>query len=312
MMPGAHLGIAAASLAEVTDRQVELVEIGYDGATRARARPATASEDAWLDLAVVPGAGLAPAEPDDDIVDRVQSWSAVATDRHRVRDRLRELRIAPWADATGDGLDFRVAVAHAALARLVAATADPSAGRVPDLVVACGGVWSSMPPSFVALSLADVLRRPGASQLAFDHAGLLAPLGAIPDAAERRAVFADLADDLLLPLGTLVVPAGLRIGRAAGRLIVHGARPDAVTDLTAGQLASVRLRPGESAVAEFKFRDNVRLGGRGRQFAIDVAGGLAGLLVDLRDVPLRLPDRAEARREQLRDWQAAVLPVGLS
>ena len=74
----------------------------------------------------------------------------------------------------------------------------------------------------------------------------------------------------------------------------------------------MRLGPGESAVAEFKFRDNVRLGGRGRQFAIDVAGGLAGLLVDLRDVPLRLPDRADARREQLRDWQAAVLPVGLS
>ena len=38
-------------------------------------------------------------------------------------------------------------------------------------------------------------------------------------------------------------------------------------------------------MAEFKFRDTVRLATRGRHFAVDVGGGLAGLLVDLRDVP---------------------------
>ena len=302
------LGIAAATLADVSDRRVELVEIGHDGGARAFARPATATEPASLRLAVVPAAGLAPAEPDDDIVDRVLAWSTVASDRHRLRDRMRELRIAPWSDATGDGLDFRVAVAHAALGRLARATADAGSDDVPDLIVACGGVWASMPPSLVALTLADVLRRPGASQLAFDHAGLLAPLGTIPDATERRALLADLADDLLAPLGTLVMPAGLRSGRSAGRLAVHGAPPIEPIELSPGELALIRLAPGESAVAEFRFRDSVRLGGKGRQFAIDVAGGLAGLLVDLRDIPLRLPDRAEARREQVRAWQAAVRP----
>ena len=50
----------------------------------------------------------------------------------------------------------------------------------------------------------------------------------------------------------------------------------------------------------------MRLGGRGRHFAIDVTGGLGGLLVDLRDVPLRLPDRADLRIELLEAWQAAV------
>jgi hypothetical protein len=68
----------------------------------------------------------------------------------------------------------------------------------------------------------------------------------------------------------------------------------------------VDLPPGESAVAEFQFRDTVRLGTRGRHFALDVAGGLGGLLVDLRDVPLRLPDRADRRRELLSAWQAAL------
>jgi hypothetical protein len=169
-----------------------------------------------------------------------------------------------------------------------------------------------MPASLVALTLADVLRRPGASQLVVDHAGLLAPLGAIPEAAERRAVLSDLLDDLLAPLGTLVMPAGLRSGHAAGQLIVHGGQPDETTELAAGELAVVRLEPGQAAVAEFRFRDSVRLGGRGRRFAIDVAGGLSGVLVDLRDVPLRLPERAEGRREQLRTWQAAVRPGGLA
>ena len=302
------LGAAAAAIADVTDRRVELVENGYDGATRAIAHPATANGPALLDLAVVPGAGLAPADPDDDVVDRVLAWSTVASDRHRLRDRLRELRIAPWADASGDGLDLRVAAAHASLARILEATPDMGAHGVPDLVVAAGGVWSAMPPSLVALTLADVIRRPGASQLVMDGAALLAPLGGIPEARERRAVIADLLDDLLVPLGTLVMPAGLRAGRPAGHVVVHATASAASTDLGSGDLALVPLDPGCGAIADFHFRDAVRLGGRGRGFALDVAGGLAGLLVDLRDVPMRLPDRADTRRELLRSWQATVRP----
>ena len=60
-------------------------------------------------------------------------------------------------------------------------------------------------------------------------------------------------------------------------------------------------------MAEFKFRDRVRLGTRGRHFAIDVTGGLGGLVVDLRDVPLRLPDRADLRGELLESWQTSVV-----
>ena len=304
------LGAAIRSLGEILDRRAELFEIGYDGAMRAIVHPGTGSESGTLDLAVVPSAGLAPAEPDDDVVDRVLTWTTTASDRHRIRDRMRELRIAPWADATGEGLDLRVAAAHAAIARLLVATEDTAPSAPPDLIVASGGIWRSMPPSLVALTLADVLRRPGASQLAVDHAGLLAPLGSIPDEVERRAVLGDLADDLLVPLGTLVMPAGMRPGRSAGQVTIHGAGAERTRDLLVGELARVELEPGAGVVADFRFRDTVRLGGRGRGFAIEVAGGLGGLLVDLRDVPLRLPDRADGRREQLRAWQAAVRPGG--
>ena len=80
----------------------------------------------------------------------------------------------------------------------------------------------SQPRPTVALALVDVLRRPGAGQFALDHARILAPLGSIPDADERRAMVADLVDDLLAPLGTVVTPAGMRNGRSAGSVVVHG------------------------------------------------------------------------------------------
>jgi hypothetical protein len=158
----------------------------------------------------------------------------------------------------------------------------------------------------VTLALADVLRRTGASQYAYDHARLLAPLGSIPDPDERRTVIAELADDLLVPLGSVVTPGGLRAGRSAGRLIVHAESGVTELDLVPGGLELVDLPPGQTAVAEFRFRDTVRLGTRGRHFAVDVAGGLGGLLVDLRDVPMRLPERREPRRELLDAWQRSM------
>jgi len=87
---------------------------------------------------------------------------------------------------------------------------------------------------------------------------------------------------------------------------VHGAYGHHERELRPGGIEFFELPPGATAVAEFRFRDTVRLGGRGRHFAIDVTGGLGGLLVDLRDVPLRLPDRADLRGELLEAWHTAV------
>jgi hypothetical protein len=301
------LGSGAMALAEVLDRRIDVVEIGYDAGTRVSAGPGVGGGPPVVDLAIVPTAALAPADPDDAVVDRVGLWSTWGADRHRLRDRLRELRIAPWADATGDGVTLRMAAARAALGRLAEWTPDWADRPPADLIVATGGAWAVAPAPAVALALVDVLRRPGAGQFALDHARILAPLGSIPDAGERRAMVADLIDDLLAPLGTVVTPAGMHIGRPAGTVVVRGATGSNRLELMPGGLALIDLPPGASAVAEFRFRDTVRLGARGRHFAIDVTGGLGGLVVDLRDVPLRLPDRADLRGELLESWQTAVL-----
>ena len=173
-------------------------------------------------------------------------------------------------------------------------------------MVASGGAWSVAPAPAVALALSDVIRRPGVRALGWDHARLLAPLGTIAYPGERRSIMEDLRDDLLVPLGSVVMPAGLRAGRLVGHLSVTGPGGSAELDLVPGGLELVDLPPGERAVVEMRFRSQVDLGIRVKHAAVEVAGGLAGLLVDLRDVPLRLPDRPERRRDLLTAWQAAL------
>jgi hypothetical protein len=158
----------------------------------------------------------------------------------------------------------------------------------------------------VALAIADVMRRPGVRALALDQARILAPLGTIADQGERSAILADLRDDLLVPLGSLVLPGGLRGGGVAGSLTIEGPGGPAQIDLLAGGLELVDLAPGEKATLELRFREAVDLGAHARHFGAEVAGGLAGLMVDLRGVPLRLPERAEPRRELLAGWQGVL------
>ena len=299
------LAVATATLAEVLRRRVEVVEVGQGGATRAVAgwQAGKPSKARW---ASVPAAALLPLAFTDAHLDAVADWLTVPLDRLRVRDRLRELALAPWGDAAGEGAMLRMAAARAALARLVAATPGFETDAAPEVVVAAGGAWAVAPAPAVALALADVLRRPGVRALGWDHARLLAPLGTLDDEDERRQVMTDLRDDLLVPLGSVVMPAGMKAGRAAGHLSVAGADGPVELELVPGGLELVDLPPGERAVVEMRFRDTVDLGVRVKHAAVEVAGGLGGLLVDLRDVPLRLPDRPERRRDLLLAWQSAL------
>jgi hypothetical protein len=298
---------ATATLAEVLDLRVELLEVGMSGALRARAEPGSvAGEPATIAAMEAPSAVLGLVD-DDAALDRVEAWATMGVDRARLRDRLAELRLAPWADLGGDGALLRAAALRASVERLAASTAELD-GTPPDLVVLAGGAWSSIPAPAALLVLADAMRRPGVVQVALDAARLLAPLGTIEDAAERARVVGELVPDALVPLGTLVIPRGVRPGRQAGQLrLVVGDAPVELA-LAGGRLALVDLPPGQAGSVELGFRAPVDLGVRGRRFALRATGGLAGLVVDLRDVPLRLPDRTDARRDVLGSWEAALWP----
>jgi hypothetical protein len=306
-----RLGVARSigSLAYVLDRAVEVVEVGLQGGLRARSEPIGGGHSAVLSShACFANASFSPADPSEEVIDSVFAWSTTALDRHRLTDRLHDLRLVPWGDADGDGAGFRLAAAKAAFSRLIDATTELTAYPMPDLIVAAGGIFASLPPSVVALAMADLGRRPGISQLVCDEARMLGPLGAVEDEAERRRLLANLADDILMPLGCLVLPAGVKSGRTAGQLRLQGIDTISEIELHPGAIQVVDLPPGRTAKAEFEFRDSVRLGTRGHHFSVDVGGGLCGLFVDLRDIPLRMSDRAESRRAALDAWQRGMWP----
>ena len=246
--PRRAAGRAVGALADVLDRRVELIEIGFNGGLRATAVPGSGGNDAVTTVSIVADAALVPPESTDATVDRVLAWSTMPLDRHRLRDRLRELRLWPWSGIGGDGARLRLAAARAAMTILVDATPEQSAMPAPDLVVVAGGAFAVAPGPAVALAVADVLRRPAAIALAQDHARLLGTIGVIPDATERRQALIDLVDDLLTPLGSIVIPGGIRAGPSAGRMTVHAGTGSSDTNLVPGGLEVVDLPPGERAI----------------------------------------------------------------
>jgi hypothetical protein len=296
--------IGIGTLADVLGRRLEAVEIGQAAGMRVQAAPGPGG--ATVASAVVADAALLPRGFGESHLDAISGWLTIPLDRLRVRDRLRDLAVSPWGDAAGDGALLRLAAVRAAVVRLLAATPWMDAAPAPDIAIAAGGAWAVAPGPAIALGLADVVRRPGIRGLGHDHARLLAPLGTIENPEERRRVIADLRDELLVPLGAVVMPAGLRGGSSVGRIAVRGAVGETELELAPGGLELVDLPPGERAVVELRFKDPVLLGPRARHFGAEVTGGLGGLLVDLRDVPLRLPDRLERRRDLLTAWQSAL------
>jgi len=130
--------------------------------------------------------------------------------------------------------------------------------------------------------------------------------------SDLRPFLADLADDLLAPLGTVVVVGGIpqvrRRGAPVGSINLEGDGSLGEHELLAGDLAFLDLPPGDRALATLTFRDVVRIGRRTRRVSVPVSGGIAGVLVDLRDVPLRLPDRRDRRRAALAAWGELAWP----
>jgi hypothetical protein len=305
------LGPAAASLADLLDRRIEILEVGHDAGARVLAGPGAGGEDPSSTGVISARGALVPPNQDDALLDGVLAWSARSQDRHRLSDRLRDLRAVPWSEPAADGARLRLAAARAALTRLAALTRNLADLPAPDLTILTGGCFAAAPAAGLMLAVADSVRRTGATQLATDPAKLLGPIGTIEDPIERRALLADVAGDLLVPLGSLVLAAGVRPrspGTRVGRLALDRDGRTSQHDLTAGGLAFIDLPAGTAARATLEFREAALIGHRTRRASMAVTGGLAGLLVDLRDIPLRLPDRRDRRRAALAAWSAMAWP----
>ena len=298
---------AVATLANLLDRNIEAVDIGHSGGVRTLAFPTgVVGHLVAAHAALVPPTALEDREQIEDIA----RWSAIRSDPFSLSDRLRNLWLSPWRDMGGDGARLRLAALRAALARLDRRWRGPEmqhAAPAADMLICAGGAFAAVPPPAAAMAVVDGMRRPGALTLFHDHARLLGPIGALPDPGDRRRLLVDLLDDALLPLGSAIVTGEVRGGaRVAAALRVTSHLQQHDLELAPNGLRLVDLPPGVPARVEVEMREGQVLGVRARHIALDVTGGLGGLLVDTREVPLRLPERAERRRALLEAWERPV------
>jgi hypothetical protein len=308
-LPDGRMGlrVSVATLAGMLDRRVEAVDVGFSAGSRVLAGPdGVVAHLVSTDGALVPERVLR----DEREIEAIARWSTVRADPFTLHDRIRNLGVTPWRDASGDGSRLRLAALRAALSRLDAAwraAAGPDGSAGADLLVGSGGAFSAVPPAAAALAVVDTMRRPGALTLFHDHARILAPLGSLPDEADRRRLLVDLLDDILLPLGSAIVAAEIRPGaKTTATIRITSALQQHDLELSSGALRLLDLPPGVPARVEMELREGTLLGARNRRVALDVTGGLGGLLVDTREIPLRLPDRSERRRALLEAWERPV------
>ena len=302
----AGLRASISSLAALLADRVEGIEIGAAAGSRTLAQA-----DGELRHAIVSAAALLPSEllHDDDAADAVLLWSTTAADPATRLDGLRELALHPWSEIDREGLHLRLAALRAALERLRTGwEAGPGAGRADEdaagVLVLSGGVFATLPAAATALAVADGIRRPGASTILHDHARVLAPLGALPVEGDRRRLLADLMDDCLLPIGSTLVTGALgQRGKSGGRLAITTPLGEDELLLEPGQLQLVDLPPGIVARLDIDPAEGAILGVEGQRLTLEVSGGLGGLLVDTREIPLELPDGPEQRRAQLEAWE---------
>lgn len=300
------LRTSISSLAVLLGNRVEGIDIGAASGART-----LSNADGELRHAVIASANLLPAQilDDDDAADAVLRWSSIPGDPATRVDRLRELTLHPWSAIDGDGMHLRLAALRAALERLQAswmmAGGEARLEDSADVVVLSGGGFSMLPAAVSALAVADGLRHPGAFAILHDHAGVLAPLGALPVEGDRRRLLADLMDDCLLPVGSALLTGALGDSdKGPGRLIISSPLGEQEHDLERDQVRFLDLPPGIVARLAIDPGSGTVLGVTGRRLQLELSGGLGGLLVDTRPIPLELPAGAEQRRALLEAWEA--------
>lgn len=304
------LRASVTSLASVLGATVDGIEIGAASGSRTLAGPG--AEQAH---GLFASAALLPPEllDEEDTGDSVLRWSTLGGgDPAAHLDSLRDLVLEPWSAAGSDGARLRMAALRGALERLERSWAGDDDGpdrRGAGVVALTGGAFAGLPPAAIALAVVDGVRRAGAMSLLHDHAGVLAPLGALPVEADRQRLLDDLMGDCLLPLGSAIVTGTIperKKDKAPAAMSISSTLGDQRLRLEPGQLQLVDLPPGITARIGIDPGDGSILGAEGGPITMEVSGGLGGLFVDTRPIPLELPESGEARRSELEALEAPV------
>jgi len=178
-----------------------------------------------------------------------------------------------------------------------------------DIIAGTGGLLSHAPDRIqTMLVLIDAFQPEGVTRMFQDSVFMMPHLGVLSTVYDRAA-WSIFDKDCLVRLGTVIAPAG---AGSSGEpvMTVELATHDGGTikeDLRFGEIKRARLAERQEAKAIVTPQKKFDIGaGPGHRAEFIVIGGNAGIILDARGRPLRLPEDATARREMLFKWFQAV------
>jgi len=172
-------------------------------------------------------------------------------------------------------------------------------------ILAGGGALSDAPtPGQSLLLLLDALQPVGITSIILDQNNLLPLLGAAAEANHLLPVQV-LESGAFMSLGTIVSvisPASYGTPVLKARLTYED-ESDARAEVKFGGLEILPLGMGQTARLTLQPLHRSDIGnGPGRTAAIQVAGGVMGVVIDARGRPLALPEDPVRRRELFKKW----------
>lgn len=272
-----------------------------------------------LTLGVYPQFGLGenlPALLQHTRVEDILRWMHLDIAPSVVRDYLYQHSFYPGSiSATKEEYAIAQAVSRQALYLAVRAAKKnfpPAAqflkpGLLPvfEPILAGGGILSdSSSAGQSLLLLLDALQPVGITSIILDQNNLLPLLGVAAELNPLLPVHV-LESDAFMSLGTVVsvicaAPYGAPVLRAH---LTYADGSDARVEVKSGGLEILPLGPGQTARLTLQPQNRADIGnGPGRNAAIQVTGGVIGVIFDARGRPLILPDDAVRRRELIKKW----------
>ncbi|MDP2858016.1 MAG: glutamate mutase L [Bacillota bacterium] len=170
-----------------------------------------------------------------------------------------------------------------------------------------GGGWlAGRTPNQIMMIATEALETAGANRIYADTAGLLPFCGELLQGSE---ITPDAVLDSLELLGTCVSPletksqGGLRLSSSLGSASLETVRGRQKIRLQAGRIQRLPLETRETAVLHMMPARGIDFGdGPGKRVRMEVKGGPAGVILDMRPRPLSLPSVEARRLARLIEW----------
>jgi hypothetical protein len=181
-----------------------------------------------------------------------------------------------------------------------------------DIIAGTGGLLSHAPRRVQSMFiLMDAWQPEGITKMFQDSVFMMPHLGVL-STVYRDAAWSIFDKDCLVRLGTCIAPIGTIAGeiqaRARGERVmtVNLEMPDGRTlkeELNFGEIKRIPLEERHEAKAVITPTRNFDVGdGAGHSIEKTIMGGVAGILLDARGRPLRLPEEEAPRKELLLKW----------